>query len=772
MKFNICRLLFSSLLSGVAMCASAAIADAEAQAEYTEQKAIRLSELSVTAIKHGARLNDEAISATTIGKRDIEKMNIVDAKNASTIVPNFFIPDYGSRITSSIYVRGMGARIDQPVVGLNIDNVPIMNKDNYDLDLLDIERIEMLRGAQGTLFGRNTMGGLINIYTLSPFNYQGFRFMGSYATAGSYRVGASYYTKINERLGVSANAYFNSSDGFFTNQHNGKKCDWEHQGSSRIKLQWRPSQNFKLENVASLSLVRQGGYPYEYVKTGEINYNDTCFYRRTSVTDGLTLSLNLDHISLSSITSYQYINDNMTLDQDFLPLSYFTLTQTKREHAITQDFIAKSRQDGSNGYEWLCGLFGFYKHTHMDAPVTFLDYGIDQLIEANANRANDQYPIRWDTRQFLLGSNFSTGNYGIALYHQSSYSLGEWKFTAGVRLDYEHVALSYLSQCNTGYHIFDNYAPELPGGVKHDISTPEWWIGLPEYSHADVKINDPGNASKSFWQVLPKLTVAYALHTKSPSHIYVSVAKGYKAGGFNTQMFSDVLQQRIINSMGIGSTYKVEDIITYKPEQSWTFEAGSHLEWLGGALHTDASAFYISCTDQQLTVFPDGNTTGRIMTNAGETRNWGVEFALKARPSKELELAFSYGYTNARFVKFHNGKEDFSGKVIPYAPQNTIFANANYTIAVGKDWLQRIIVGVNIRGTGKIYWNEANDVAQNLYALLGASVRFEQRNVSLDLWGENLTDTGYRTFYFVSISNAFLQRGKPRQIGATLRIRI
>ena len=83
----------------------------------------------------------------------------------------------GSRMTSSIYVRGIGARIDQPVVGLNVDNVPFLNKDNYDFDMPDIARIEVIRGPQSTLYGRNTMGGLINIYTISPLNYQGSRVM-------------------------------------------------------------------------------------------------------------------------------------------------------------------------------------------------------------------------------------------------------------------------------------------------------------------------------------------------------------------------------------------------------------------------------------------------------------------------------------------------------------------------------------------------------------------------------------------------------------------
>ena len=138
-----------------------------------------LPTVSVTYIKSGATLNrDEA--ATTIGQTEIERLNIVNIKQVSEVAPNFYMPQYGSRMTSSVYVRGLGTRIDQPVVGLNIDNVPIINKDNFDFDLADITRIEILRGPQNILYGRNTMGGLINIYTLSPLSFEGVKIQGEY----------------------------------------------------------------------------------------------------------------------------------------------------------------------------------------------------------------------------------------------------------------------------------------------------------------------------------------------------------------------------------------------------------------------------------------------------------------------------------------------------------------------------------------------------------------------------------------------------------------
>ena len=131
----------------------------------------------------------QPVTVTTINQRQIERFNVSGMKGVSEIAPNFYMPDYGSRMTSSIYVRGIGTRIDQPAVGLNIDNIPYLNKNSYDFDMLDVERIEVLRGPQSTLYGRNTIAGLINVYTLSPLSYQGLRFMAEGSLPGAYRAG-------------------------------------------------------------------------------------------------------------------------------------------------------------------------------------------------------------------------------------------------------------------------------------------------------------------------------------------------------------------------------------------------------------------------------------------------------------------------------------------------------------------------------------------------------------------------------------------------------
>ncbi len=726
---------------------SAATVSAEEVADTVELEAI-----TVTAIKADPVAGSAAV--TTINASEAARLHVESVKGAADIAPNFFVPDYGSRITSSIYVRGIGARIDQPAVGLLVDNVPFMNKDAYDFDLPDIKSLKIIRGPQSTLYGRNTMAGVIDITTLSPFDYQGLRVSAQYGRANTWKAGAGYYVLLNDRAGISASVRAGGSDGFFTNSYTGKKCDYETSVGGRLKFHWSPSHTFTLLNTFAASYLRQGGYPYEYVETGDIAYNDTCSYRRLCINDGLTLRLHLGEVTLSSVTSWQYIDDSMRLDQDFLPQDYFTLIQSKREHAFTQDFIARGDVQGK--YQWLTGLFGFYKNLDMNAPVTFQDTGISELIEFYRNNANPYYPIRWSERKFTLNSDFVNASYGVAVYHNSSLKLGRWTLGAALRLDYERASLSYHSHTATQYEML--YRETVDAVPQH-------------YRDVPVLIDEQGGLHRSFLQLLPKISATYDFLIPvgwiSP---YLSMAKGYKSGGYNTQMFSDVLQQQLMWQMGIGMRYDVDDIVSYRPEKSWNFEAGVKFMSNDGRISAEVTAFLIQVFDQQLTMFPDGNTTGRIMTNAGRTRSRGVEVSARWMLIENLCLSGAYGFTHATFRDFFDGKQQYRGNRVPYAPANTLFISADYSLPLANN--NRLIFNVNMRGNGEIYWNEANTRVQPFYALLGASAAFQHPKFSIELWGANLTSTRYHTFYFVSMSHEFMQRGRPLECGVTVNLNI
>ncbi|MBD5304056.1 MAG: TonB-dependent receptor [Bacteroides sp.] len=713
----------------------------------------QLAEVNVVGLKQDSRLRADAVSSTVIGRAELEELNTVTIKGISDVVPNLYIPDYGSRITSSIYVRGLGARMDHPAVGLNVDNVPYLNKNTYDFDVADIASVEMLRGPQSALYGRNTMGGLINIQTLSPMRWQGLRVMAEAGAGNQYRASAGWYHRFADNFANSINVNFSTLGGFFTNSFDGKKVDHEKSGSARIKSQWRISDRVYVQNVLAASLLRQGGYPYEVYDTGVIGYNDPCFYHRFTINDGVTVNYRGKGWDMVSITTVQHINDNMTLDQDFTSQPYFTITQRQRETAVTEDLVFKSsRLDGD--YKCLTGVFGFYKNMYMKAPVTFKETGINELIIAHRNDANPEYPIEWSADRFTLNSNFKIPTFGIALYHESKYNLGNWCFTAGLRLDYEQAMLDYRSYCFTAYDIYHL----LPGGGKE------------LFAPIVVDIDDTGKLKRKYFTWMPKVSVLYNL-PEGMGNVYATVTKGYKSGGFNTQMFSEVLQQKLMRIMGIGKEYDVNSIVGYKPEYSWNYEIGSHLSFMDNKLTADISLFYIDCRDQQLTMFPPGTTTGRLMTNAGKTRSMGGELSLSFTPTARWHFTGSYGYTNARFREFFNGIEDFKGKVIPYAPQNTLFLQALYNCEFKplSAYDAKFTVDLNMKGTGKIYWNEANTRSQNFYTQLGASVGLETKDWSAQIWGKNLTDTKYYTFYFLSMGNEFRQRGLPLQIGVTLR---
>lgn len=711
----------------------------------TDTIATRLHEVAVVGVKQSAATDLSAVS--TITAAEAERLNIVSMKGASQLVPNFYLPDYGSRMTSSIYVRGLGARIDQPVVGLSVDNVPYLNKDAYDFDLFDIDRIEVLRGAQSILNGRNTMAGQVNITTLSPWKYQGVRVMAEYGRANTYRVGMGVYARPKDNLAWAMTGYTTGTDGFFRNERNNGRLDRERQTTIRAKVAWHPSERLSVSNVISGQVSRQGGYPYMSLESGRIAYDDTCYYRRNSITDGLTIGWTGKRVIVTSVTSYQYIDDNMTLDQDFLPLPYFTLTQKRKEHALTEDLYAK----GTRGQvSWLGGVFAFYKHTDMDAPVTFKDTGIAELIEKHRNEINPVYPIRWDERRFVLGSDFIMPTRGIACYGQTTWRHGRLTAQLGLRLDVENATLDYYSHCNTAYttyHILDDGSEEV-------------------YRHTPLEINNKGHLHKTFVELLPKIAIGYDLTPEV--NIYANVAKGYKAGGYNSQMFSDVLQQELMERLGLTKKYDAEDIVSYKPEKSWNIEAGIKSRWWDGRGTLNATLYYIACVDQQLTAFPDGLTTGRIMTNAGRTRSYGAELSVSLQPCASLELTGTYGYTNARFVRYDNGKEDLKGKRLPYAPQNTAYIGADWQTPFAPGGVKTSVC-LSARGVGDIYWDDANRVCQPYYVTCGASVNLAYRQLTLTLWGENITGTRYNTFYFLSMGNAFVQRAKPMTWGATLR---
>ena len=724
--------------------------------------AINLEGVDVTAsFKVHSDMRTMPASSSSFYLKDIERQQIKTISDFAATTPNLHIPDYGSSTTSSIYIRGMGSRIDNPAVGMYVDGAPYLNKSSFDEPLWDVRRIDVLRGPQGTLYGRNTIGGIISITTLSPFDYTGTRIGVEAGNGNTWRASVSSYSRPTDNFGLSVGVGVGHTGGFFDNQFTGDKCDWRNNGSGRLRLMWRGAAGWNIDNSLNVNLTDEGGYAYAQFDTARrellpVAYNDECGYRRLHIADGLVAQRNMGRVDFKNVLSLQYLDDDLRLDQDFTTKSLFTLQQTQKEYTVSDELMFRNA-DKSQTINWLAGMSTFFKHNRMNAPVMFKFDGIHQLILDNANRGlqtvfpNDSLSFSED--EFLIDSRFTTPTIGVGAYGQAEWRLADFVITAGLRLDYERVAFEYANEAEIHYNFsltFKDYRP--------------------------MRTSLDGTESQSFFEAMPKLAVQYAV---GEQNIYASVVRGFKSGGYNTQMFSDILQNQmkadLMGALGVYFStgtegYSIGEVIDYQPEHNWNFEVGAHLTAADKRLTADVALFGIRCTDQQLTVFPNGNNTGRMMTNAGRTRSLGAEAALNVKIIDAIRLSATYGYTDAVFTDYNNGLADFSGNHLPYVPQHTVSVVADYGQTIDGKFVNSLSAQLRYTGAGRVYWNEQNTVWQDYYSLLGASVGMGGSGWNLQLWAKNIGNQDFSNFYFTSVSRTFLSKGKPRQFGISLNL--
>ena len=297
-------------------------------------RVIDIEEVVVIATpKENNRLRQQPLSATSFSHGDMRNNSVTSVKSLSGLVPNLFIPDYGSKLTTSVYVRGIGSRINTPAVGLYVDNIPFIDKSAFDFNYSDIERIDVLRGPQGTLYGRNTMGGLIRVFTKSPFTYQGTDISLGAATYNNYKASVNHYHRISEKFAFSAGAFYEHEGGFFENTaRNNEKIDKGDEVGGRMRAIWLPKENLKLDFTVNYEYSNQGGYPYQLTSLsetdvyyqdlkgdlGKVAYNNECGYMRHLLNGGLNIEHQAENFILSSVTGFQYLKDFMGYNTIFL----------------------------------------------------------------------------------------------------------------------------------------------------------------------------------------------------------------------------------------------------------------------------------------------------------------------------------------------------------------------------------------------------------------------------------------------------------------------
>ncbi|WP_455606572.1 TonB-dependent receptor [Bacteroides sp.] len=758
--------------------------------------------LIIAAPKENRKLRELPNAVTLLSQQDMQAAQVNSIKNLTALVPNIFIPDYGSRLTSAVYIRGIGSRINTPSVGLYVDNIPYIDKSAFDFDYSDIERIDVLRGPQGTLYGRNAMGGIIKVHTKSPFSYQGTDFRIGAGTHNQYNTSVTHYHRINERFAFSAGGFYDYEGGFFRNAaRNNDKLDKGQSVGGRARAIYLPSENWKLDFNLSYEYSDQGGYPYglydkENGTVAKPAYDEESSYYRNLLNAGLNLEYQAQNFILSAVTGYQWLRDRMFMDQDFSAANIFNIEQKQRINTFSEEIVLKSKPN--RRWQWTTGAFGFYQSLHTDGPVLFHRDGITSVIEGNANSVFDDLasmgvpgiPVMHlgiNNESLPVSGSFDTPTLSGAIFHQSTFNdlfVKGLSATIGLRMDYEKVKMEYNSAAATTNF---NFSMKMGNPANPQIIESQGLEGNAAYL---------GKESTDYVQLLPKFALQYEWN--KGNNIYATAARGYRSGGYNIQMFSDLVTGVLSNSMMDAimtdpnfsrfsamieqmkkELPEVSDATKYKPEYTWNYEIGSHLTLWEGRLLADLSAFYMDTRNQQIAKFAE-NGLGRITVNAGKSHSYGAEASLRAALTTAFTVNASYGYTYATFKEYAtNVKVDgetkeisYNGNYVPFVPKHTLSLGGQYIFRINPGhWLDRIQVNANYTGAGRIYWTEQNDVSQSFYGILNGRLSLQKGNGQIDFWVRNALDKDYAAFYFESMGNGFMQKGRPIQAGIELRCR-
>lgn len=425
-------------------------------------KVIDIEEVTVYASpKENRKLRQQPLSVSLFAKQDLQNNRIISMKGLSYMVPNLFIPDYGSKLTSSIYIRGIGSRINSSAVGMYVDNVPYYDKSAFDFDYADIDRIDVLRGSQGTLFGRNSMGGLINVHTKSPFNYNGTNVMLSGATRGSYRASLTHYHRVSDKFAFSAGGFFDHENGMYTNTYNGKKIDKGNSVGGRLHAIFRPCTDWNIDLNANYEYSDFGGFPYgTYMKDTKTftnpDYNNKSGYYRNLFNFGISSTYTAKNFIVTEVTSYQHLRDRMALDQDFSEKDLYTMLQKQKQNTLSEEITFKSKE--GHRWQWSTGVSGFYQWLNTNAPINFGSAFISNMqmyMDMAMAQAHSPVSVKLTDTSMDIPGFFKTPTYGLALFHQSTFNdflgVNGLSATLGLRLDYEKLKIDYNTQAVMNY---------------------------------------------------------------------------------------------------------------------------------------------------------------------------------------------------------------------------------------------------------------------------------------------------------------------------------
>ena len=709
-----------------------------------------LEEVIVTAQKRAQNLQDIPIAVSAFSTADIERRNVSNIAQLADFTPNVIFDTTtsisGLSSGAAVFIRGIG-QIDfglttDPGVGTYVDGVYMSRSVGGVLDTLDIERIEILRGPQGTLFGRNTMGGALNITSQRP----GREFGGlAELTLGDYDridVRAAVDLPLGDTLGLRLAASSKQRDGYVDRLLVGDALGDENRQSFRASLLWTPSDRFEVYATADYAQIDEAsagsvlagitqapnvivynlfdapgnhvpgfgdGIPYDerfITHDPDTTYADGPTGTNLDIGGAaLTLIWSLESLEIKSITAYRTTSGEFFRDPDNSPLVITHTSNPDYDHEqLTQEFTFTGE---AGRLEYVAGIF------------YLTEEGTDNVFVPLA-------PSLGFITNLADIDNDSAAVYGQATWHVTD----QWRLTGGLRYTEDDKTFTPFQR------ILFGAAGPAPG--------------------VSVPLIPDDTVDARFDQATGRLAVEFKQNDEAL--YYASFTQGFKSGGFN---FRYVVPR--------------DEALAFDPETVDSYEVGFKWQGAEDRLRLNANVFFMDYEDIQVQVFEVGG--GPLTQNAGTAEIRGAELELMAVPTPPLNLSLALGYTNAEYTDLNPPTTDLAASLtldawLPNTPEWTASASAEYTVPVA--W-GSLAFRIDYSHTDDLYNDAQNSpfLFQDAYDLWNTAIRYTSPTEAweVSLFGTNLGDERYITSGDSNFGLGFHEANynRPREFGVTLR---
>lgn len=723
--------LFSLLLHAFAVPAFAAD-DTEARAE--ERTALDV--VRVTAQKRSEEVNAVPMSLEVVTPRDLKASHTMRIEDVAAETPNvmFSTGQMGGALSPTFSIRGVGSTETEtdPSIGVFVDGVPLTQVHGYLNNLLDVEQVEILRGPQGTLYGRNTLGGAINITSrkANPGKQEAYITVGG-GSHEQFRTELMANIPLWDGKAAVRAAFGYSQQGHVWDNRYGGNLGKQNNYQGRLSWFMELGENTTVDFSADM----QKQYRNDSARMTLTDYEDgdrTFKWDAPSggeiTSGGVRLEINHDFADGHKLTSLSaYRSTAMDYTQAVGPEGYFE--NTNMFHNVWLGFTNFRSRDSGEFTESFGQISQELRLTSPDDQ----DFKYVIGVYADYNRADrlNGATNRWDMGSLRLPSTLADDHgsvklrsqqdaWSVAVFGNASYDFNEhWQVFGGLRVGYDKKNFDFSLTSNLGDAFISEYLePVLGGGIAIRSYDGEW--------------------SKVYW--MPRGGIKYSFNENN--NIYASVSTGYKSGGFNTALFFN------------------DPAFKYDEETTTNYELGMKNTFWDGRVTLNTALFYIDWRDQQVLAY-DAATNATPIINAPRSRSYGFEASLAGKFDNGFRAGIGVGYADATYEEFENAFATAGGRAInANGNQQQFHSKFTGRASVGYEhelpW-DKLVASIDLtfRYRSSYYYDIENRLEQDGYGTFDLSLGLGNDNYEVNLWGRNLLNqAATASKFYVPAGNA------------------